>query len=88
MLRFSYFAVGTGMDKTKLFLSYMPKSVYQIPPVIKSKDSTNRIDKSLINIIPKNKRESYDIMPIIKSILDKSSFFEIPDFCSSSPMFT
>ena len=65
------------MDKTKLFLSYMPKSVYQIPPVIKSKDSTNRIDKSLINIIPKNKRESYDIMPIIKSILDKSSFFEI-----------
>ena len=66
-----------AMDKTKLFLSYMPKSIYQIPSVIKSKDSASRTDKSLINIIPKNKRESYDIMPIIKSILDKNSFFEI-----------
>ena len=66
-----------AMDKTKLFLSYMPKSIYQIPEIIKTNDPTNRIDKSLINIIPKNKRESYDIMPIIKSILDKNSFFEI-----------
>ena len=30
-----------------------------------------------INIIPKNKRESYDITPIIKSIVDKNSFFEV-----------
>ena len=71
------FTEKEAMDKTKLFLSYMPKSIYRLPPVIKSKDSASRIDKSLINIIPKNKRESYDMIPIIKSILDKNSFFEI-----------
>ena len=47
-----------AMDKANYFLSYMPKSVYQIPPVIyKAKTPPNRIDKSLINIIPKNKRK-------------------------------
>ena len=45
------------MDKTKIFLSYMPKSIYQTPPIVKCKDPANRTDKSLINIIPKNKRK-------------------------------
>ncbi len=64
-------------EKTKLFLSYMPKSIYQIPPIIKSKDSAKRTDESLINIIPRNKRESYDMLPLIETIVDKSSFFKI-----------
>ncbi len=66
-----------AMDKTKLFLSYMPRSVFQIPKFISVKDPPERKDKFLIDIIPRNKRESYEIMPIIKSILDKNTFFEI-----------
>ena len=66
-----------AMDKARNFLSYMPKSIYEIPPIIESTDPVNRADEYLINIIPKNKRESYDIFPIIKSILDNNSFFEI-----------
>ena len=66
-----------ALDKTKQFLSYMPKSIYQIPKIVRTNDPTDRIDNSLINIIPKNKRESYDIMPIIKSIVDKNSLFEV-----------
>ena len=67
-----------AMDESKLFLSYMPKSIYKLPPIIKSnKDSASRTDKSLINIIPKNKiKESYDMIPIIKSILDKIHFLK------------
>ena len=66
-----------AMDKTKLFLSYMPRSVFEIPKFIRSIDPPDRKDKYLIDIIPKNKRESYEIMPIIKSVLDKDTFFEI-----------
>ena len=58
------------MDKPNFCLICL---IYQIS-VIKSKDYANRIDKSLANIIPKNKRESYDIMPIIKLFLIKKHF--------------
>ena len=37
------FTEKEAMDKTKLFLSYMPKSIYQIPPVV-LKAKTLQID--------------------------------------------
>ncbi len=66
-----------AMEITKKFLAFMPNSVYQLPNKIFNKDPINRMDKALQEIIPKNKRESYDIFPIINSIVDKTSFFEI-----------
>ena len=41
------------------------------------KDTKSGTDEKLLNIIPKDRRESYDIFPIIKSIVDNDSFFEI-----------
>ncbi len=66
-----------AMEMAKKFLSYMPNSIYNLPKKIKAKDTPNRRDDFLLRIIPKNKRESYDIIPIIKSVVDKGSFFEI-----------
>ena len=42
-----------------------------------TKDDPLRKDDFLLSIIPKNKRESYDILPIIESVVDKNSFFEL-----------
>lgn len=66
-----------AIDMAKLFLSYLPSSINEIPTKKDNKDSITRKDNILNTIIPKNKRESYDIMPIIKTICDKDSFFEI-----------
>ena len=66
-----------AIDMAKLFLSYLPSSINEIPTKKDNKDSIKRKDNILNTIIPKNKRESYDIMPIIKTICDKDSFFEI-----------
>ena len=66
-----------AMDMTKKFLSYMPKSINNIPEKINSTDSIYRKEEFLLKAIPKSKRESYDIHPIIKSVTDKNSFFEI-----------
>ena len=52
-----------------------------------TKDDPLRKDDFLLSIIPKNKRESYDILPIIKSVVDKNSFFELGKFSISKFIF-
>ena len=66
-----------AMEMAKNFLSFMPNSIHSIPTRNQTKDTISRKDDFLLRIIPKNKRESYDILPIIKSVVDKGSFFEI-----------
>ena len=66
-----------AMKMAKIFLSYVPNSIHCLPERTKPKDKVSRKDEFLLKIIPKNKRESYDILPIINSIVDKKSFFEI-----------
>ncbi len=66
-----------AMDMAKKFLSFMPNSIHSLPKKIETKDHSDRAESYLLNSIPKNKKESYDIFPIIDAIVDKKSFFEI-----------
>ena len=66
-----------AMEMAKKFLSFMPSSIHTLPKKIETNDSTERSEGYLLSCIPKNKRESYDIYPIINGIVDKKSFFEI-----------
>ena len=59
------------------FLSYMPNSVYEMPPVMESTDPPDRREEELLSIIPKNKRHPYPVHRILELVLDKGSFFEI-----------
>ncbi len=61
----------------KQFLSYLPTSVDELPPVIPNADPVDRKDESLISIIPKDPRKVYKMRPIISSVVDDGSFFEI-----------
>ena len=66
-----------ALAKARKFLSYLPSSTYEIPKRIKNNDPIDRKDNWLISAIPKNRRHSYEIRPIIESVTDKNSFFEI-----------
>jgi len=66
-----------AMDMAKDFLSFMPNSINFLPKREETDDPTDRAEEYLLKSIPKNKREAYDIHPIIKGIVDKKSFFEI-----------
>ena len=66
-----------AMEMAKKFLSFMPSSIHYLPKKEITKDDPSRKDDFLLRIIPKNKRESYDILPIIESVVDKNSFFEL-----------
>ncbi len=61
----------------KRFLSYLPSSVYELPPTIACDDDSGRAEESLLNAVPRNRRQVYKMRPIIDAVVDKGSFFEM-----------
>ncbi|MGX1170988.1 acyl-CoA carboxylase subunit beta [Bradyrhizobium sp. NC92] len=59
------------------FLSYLPSSVYELPPTLPCTDNPERSDEALMNAVPRNRKQVYKMRPIIESVVDKGSFFEV-----------
>lgn len=59
------------------FLSYLPSSVYELPPTLPCADNPERSDEALLNAVPRNRKQVYKMRPIIESVVDKGSFFEV-----------
>jgi acetyl-CoA carboxylase carboxyltransferase component len=59
------------------FLSYLPSSVYELPPTLPCTDNPERSEEALMNAVPRNRKQVYKIRPIIESVVDKGSFFEV-----------
>ena len=59
------------------FLSYLPSSVYGTAPVAACDDDPNRRDEQLLDAIPKDRRRVYKMRPIVETLVDKDSFFEL-----------
>ncbi|MEM7422368.1 MAG: carboxyl transferase domain-containing protein [Pseudomonadota bacterium] len=59
------------------FLSYLPSSIDDLPPRTACDDPADRADDWLIRAIPKDRRKVYRMRPIIDSVVDEGSFFEI-----------
>ena len=66
-----------AFDIIRNFLSYLPQNVWQPPPRIESDDSVERRDESLLSVIPRYRRQMYQIREVIHAIVDAESFFEI-----------
>ena len=65
------------MDYVKTLLSFIPQNNTEEPPLVMTSDDPNRLDSNLINIIPENPLQPYDMKEIIYSILDNHVFFEV-----------
>ena len=59
------------------FLSYLPSSVFELPPRSECRDDPRREDQALLSAIPRDIRKPYRIRPIIETLMDKGSVFEI-----------
>ena len=64
---------------TQRFLSYLPSSVYDAPPVISASpsDPTDRRDEELFALIPRKRTTTFDVRKAITLMADSDSFFEI-----------
>lgn len=59
------------------FLSYLPASVYDLPPVAECDDPPDRREEELLQIVPRSRRQPHDLRRILALVLDRESFFEI-----------
>ncbi|MGJ4902527.1 acyl-CoA carboxylase subunit beta [Bradyrhizobium sp. HKCCYLS2058] len=59
------------------FLSYLPSSVHELPPTLPCTDDPQRADDQLISAVPRDRRRVYKMRPIIESVVDNGSFFEV-----------
>lgn len=73
-----------ALRQAQRFLSYLPASVWELPPRVVSTDDPKRCDAKLNHAIPEDRRKPFAARGIAESICDMNSLFEIaPKFGAS-----
>lgn len=62
------------------FLSYLPTSVYEAPPVAANHDPVERREEALLSAVPRNKRTTYRIQPVLDAVFDEGSVFPYAEY--------
>ena len=76
----SHFAVEDeehGLQVIRKLLSYMPQNNLEEAPLAVCNDPIDRLDDSLNEIIPDNANKPYDVLDVIKAIVDNGDMLEI-----------
>src|SRR5207247_11180724 len=58
-------------------LSYLPSNNVDDPPVLATEDDANRMDPELATIVPRQPNKPYDMLDVIKRIVDRGSWFGV-----------
>lgn len=59
------------------FLSYLPRNVWELPPVTEADDDPERRSEELLSLVPRKRRQIYDGRRLIELVVDTGSFFEL-----------
>ncbi len=57
-----------AFERARRFLSYLPSSVYDLPPTTPCADDPERAEESLLKAVPRNRRQVYKMRPIITGL--------------------
>ncbi len=66
-----------AFDQIARFLSYLPASVWETPPVAEAADDPARREEELGSIVPRERRRGYDSRRLVTLVVDRETFFEI-----------
>ncbi len=68
-----------AVQMTQQFLSYLPSSVYEVPPSLAAdpNDPIDRREEELYTLVSRKRVTTFDIRKAITLMADKASFFEI-----------
>lgn len=66
-----------ALAQVRRFLSYLPRSVHHLAPVVATGDDPNRAEDTLKDAIPRDRRKIYDPRRILEAVFDLGSVFEI-----------
>jgi len=65
------------IDAIKQYLSFMPQSCEQKPPVRAPSDPIDRRDEELLDVLPESNRKPYDMYEVIRRIVDDGEWFDM-----------
>src|SRR5262245_4576062 len=68
---------GEAFARARRFLSFLPPSIYDVPPRGPQTDDTQRREPGLGEIVPRDPRKVYRMRAIGEAVVDRGSFFEI-----------
>lgn len=69
-----------AFEQIRTFLSYMPRSVHHMPPVVPTDDPADRREEELLSIIPRNRNRPYNVRKLLSLVFDKDSLFEMGQY--------
>jgi acetyl-CoA carboxylase carboxyltransferase component len=65
-----------ALAQLKRFLSYLPGSAYEAPPLVAADDPPDRREEELLSIVPREPRTPYKARRILELVFDRGSVFE------------
>jgi len=73
-----------AMAELRRFIDFLPSSNLQKPPVWPTEDPTDRDDYSLDTLVPANPNQPYDMVELVRKVVDEGDFFELqPDYAKN-----
>ena len=70
--------------RTRRFMSYLPPSNREKPPVVPTHDPVDRAEPSLETLVPASPTKPYDMKELIVKLADEGEFFELqPDYAGN-----
>jgi acetyl-CoA carboxylase carboxyltransferase component len=74
---------AAAFDLVRSFLSYLPASAYGLPPVTGCADPPGRREHALLSAVPRDRRQPYQIRPILQAVFDQGSVLEVQRYGGS-----
>jgi acetyl-CoA carboxylase carboxyltransferase component len=66
-----------ALAQIRRFLSYLPASVWEAPPVQPCSDPSDRREQELLAIVPRDRRRPYAMRRVLEAVVDRASMFEL-----------
>ena len=66
-----------AIEQLRELFSYLPSTVYELPPVTSCDDPIDRAEEALLSIVPRRRTQPYDMKRIIEMVVDYGTYFEI-----------
>lgn len=73
-----------AFEEIRRFLSYLPSSVYELPPVIANDDDpVERAEEALLSLVPRDRRKVYRLKTLLDGVFDQGSVFQYAEYGGS-----
>ena len=76
---------ASALDAIRDFLSYLPSSVHELPPVVEGRAASGDAEH-LADVVPRSRRQPYRLRPVLDAIFDAGSVFDYT--CYSGSVYT